>query len=119
MPGFLLRRRVICFNPGPHVIWCFANGTTLTHFSFRECFQVQYQLSEFFTEISLQMVTAQGVLWKIFKKAVRAKAPISLMLHIYIYQLPKALNDSQNNFCNIVLGFHCLHLDCVLFWRSK
>ena len=40
-----------------------------------------------------------------------------------IYQLPKALrlhkNVSQNNFCNIVLGFHCLHLDCVLFWRSK
>ena len=40
-----------------------------------------------------------------------------------IYQLAKALrlrkNVSQNNFCNIVLGFQCLHLDCVLFWRSK
>ena len=36
-----------------------------------------------------------------------------------IYQLPKALrlrkNVSQINFCNIVFGFHCLHLDCVLF----
>ena len=40
-----------------------------------------------------------------------------------IYQLPKALrlhkNVSQNNVCNIVLGFHCLCLDCVVFWRSK
>ena len=40
-----------------------------------------------------------------------------------IYQLLKALrlhkNVSQNNFCNIVLGFHCLQLDCVLFRRSK
>ena len=40
-----------------------------------------------------------------------------------IYQLLKALrlhkNVSQNNFSNIVLGFHFLHLDCVLFWRSK
>ena len=36
-----------------------------------------------------------------------------------IYQLPKALrlhkNVSQINFCSIVLGFHYLHLDCVLF----
>ena len=41
----------------------------------------------------------------------------------YIYQLLKALrlhkNVSQNNFCNIALGFHCLHFDCVLCWRSK
>ena len=39
------------------------------------------------------------------------------------YQLPKAFrlhkSVSQNNFCNTVLGFHCLHLDCVLFRRSK
>ena len=39
------------------------------------------------------------------------------------YQLPKALrlhkNVPQNNFCNTVLGFHCLHLDCVLFRQSK
>ena len=40
--GFLLRRMVICFNPGPLVIWCFANGTTLTHSSFQKHFQVQY-----------------------------------------------------------------------------
>ena len=39
---------VIYFNPGPLVIWCFANGTTLTHSSFREHFQVQYHLSEIF-----------------------------------------------------------------------
>ena len=36
-----------------------------------------------------------------------------------IYQLPKALrcikDVLQNNFCNIVFGFHCFHLDCVLF----
>ena len=53
---------MICFNPGPHVIWCFVNGTTLTHFSFRKRFQVQYHLSEFFIEISLQMVSAQGIM---------------------------------------------------------
>ena len=46
--GFLLRRMVICFNRGPLVIWCFANGTTLTHSSFRNHFQVQYHLSEIF-----------------------------------------------------------------------
>ena len=39
---------MICFNPGPLVIWCFTNGTTLTHFSFRKRFQVQYYLSEIF-----------------------------------------------------------------------
>ena len=39
---------MICFNPGPHFIWCFANGTTLTHFSFFKRFKVQYHLSEFF-----------------------------------------------------------------------
>ena len=40
-----------------------------------------------------------------------------------IYQLPKTSrlhkNDSQNNFSNIAFGFYCLHVDCVLFWRSK
>ena len=40
-----------------------------------------------------------------------------------IYQLLKALrlhkNVSRNNVCNVVLGFHCLYLDYVLFWRSK
>ena len=46
--GFLLRRMVICFHPGPLVIWCFANGTTLTHSSLRKHFQVQYHLSEIF-----------------------------------------------------------------------
>ena len=56
--AFLLRRKVICFNPGPLVIWCFGNGTTLTHSSFRKRFQVQYHLSEMFTEIFLQMVSA-------------------------------------------------------------
>ena len=38
---------MICFNPGPLVIWCF-DGTTLTHSSFRKRFQVQYHLSESF-----------------------------------------------------------------------
>ena len=56
--AFLLRRKIICFNPGPLVIWCFGNGTTLTHSSFRKRFQVQYHLSEMFTEIFLQMVSA-------------------------------------------------------------
>ena len=46
--GFLLRRMVICFNPGPLVIWCFANGTTLTQSPFRNHFQVQYHLPEIF-----------------------------------------------------------------------
>ena len=46
--GFLLRRMVICFHPGPLVIWCFANDTTLTHSSLRKHFQVQYHLSEIF-----------------------------------------------------------------------
>ena len=48
VPGFLLRRMVICFHPGPLVIWCFANGTTLTHSSFQNHFQVQYHLPEIF-----------------------------------------------------------------------
>ena len=50
MPGLLLRQKVVCFNPGPLVIWCFANGTTLTHsfHSFRKRFQVQYHTSEIF-----------------------------------------------------------------------
>ena len=29
-----LEPKVICFNPGPLVIWCFANCTTLTAFLF-------------------------------------------------------------------------------------
>ena len=45
-----------------HVFWCFANGTTPTHFSFRKRFQDQYHLSEFFTEMSSQMVSAQGIM---------------------------------------------------------
>ena len=48
----------------------------------------------------------------VFKEAVQArKAPIDLMLHTNLLV--------QNNFCNIGFGFHCLHLYCVLFWRSK
>ena len=42
------KAEVVCFNPGPLVIWCFANGTTLTHSSFRKRFQVQYHFSEIF-----------------------------------------------------------------------
>ena len=57
------------------------------------------------------------------KQHKRAKVPIDLMLHMHLPVLIKALrlhkNISQNNFCNIALGFHCLHLDCVLFWQSK
>ena len=48
MPGFLLRRRVISFNPGPLVSWCFANDTILTHFPFRKLFQIRCHLSEIF-----------------------------------------------------------------------
>ena len=44
----VLRRKLICFNPGPLVIWCFANGTTLTHSCFRKRFQFQYHLTEMF-----------------------------------------------------------------------
>ena len=56
------------------------------------------------------------------KRYKRAKAPIDLMLHMHL-PVTQALrlhkNVSQNNFCNIALGFHCLHLGCVLFWRLK
>ena len=97
MPGFLLRRRVICFNQRPHVIWCFANGITLTHFFltrylvfckwynsdtflshtfsgvlqmvqlqhislFANVFKTSTICQNFFTEMSLQMVSAQGIM---------------------------------------------------------
>ena len=52
---------MICFNPGPLVIRCFANCTTLTHSSCRKRFHFAYRLSEKpFTEISLQMVSVPG-----------------------------------------------------------
>ena len=47
-----LRGKMICFNPGPLVIWCFANGTTPTHSLFQKCFQVHYHLSEIFYQNS-------------------------------------------------------------------
>ena len=61
----------------------------------------------------------------IFKEAVKAHK--SSFWHddhcTCIYQLLKALrphkNVSQNIFWKTVFGFHCLHLDCVLFWWSK
>ena len=43
-----LRGKMIFFNPGSLVIWCFANGTTPTHSLFQKRFQVQYHLSEIF-----------------------------------------------------------------------
>ena len=43
-----LRGKMICFNPGSLVIWCFANGTTPTHFLIQKRFQVQYHWSEIF-----------------------------------------------------------------------
>ena len=47
---------------------------------------------------------------------IAARAFISY-LKLALLRLHK--NVSQNDFCNIVLGFHCLHLDCVLCWQSK
>ena len=48
---------IICFNPGPTVIWCFANGTILTHSSFKNVFKSSTICQKFFTEISLQTVS--------------------------------------------------------------
>ena len=52
-------KKVICFNPGLLVIWCFANFTTLTHSSFRKRFRSTI-CQEPFTEISSQMVSVPG-----------------------------------------------------------
>ena len=51
------------------------------------------------------------------KQHKRAKAPIDLMLHMHLsvtQSFKTHKNVSQNIFCNIVLGFHCLHLDCAV-----
>ena len=56
------------------------------------------------------------------KQYKRAKAPIVFMLHMHLpvaQALRRHKNVLQNNFCNIVFGFRCFHLDCVLFWGSK
>ena len=52
---------MICFNPGPLVIWCFANCTTLTHSSFRKRFHFAVTICQKpFTEMFLQMVGVPG-----------------------------------------------------------
>ena len=65
MPGFLLRRRVICFNPGPLVIWCSVNDTILNHSPFRKVFQVHCHLSEIFYRNLLTNGKRSRCSWKI------------------------------------------------------
>ena len=81
-----------------------------------EKFENSIKIHFFIREIAANFNNFQG-------SSTSAQKLLMTCCRTCIYHLLEALrlhkNVSQNNVCNIVLGFHCLHLDGVLFWRSK